>query len=362
MDGNVLPPNKSILQVIGRPGSGKSIMAAYLVNHLSQSGRVSYFFFSQQDSERKMMIHAARNILAQLVNLYPDFTDIIMPVYRQSGRVVADYLTEVMKMFKQVLAQLPSQQDSQPHYIILDAIDECEDWLASRAHLFECLPKKPFVKIILSARIASASWSSYVPSEDQLIITMDSNQDVQIRAYAETRVQKMVHIANTDLGLRVVNRTMEEADGLWLYARLLLDEIERAPSRQVVESSLDSLPNGLEELYDHILCMSEAKMTDAEKVFARYLFLSADISNYMPGFLAQTADSIQQGMLDLVFRYANGGDMPFDVPALAERLGAPLIEVLRPTEHTYELRFVHLSIYHYLADSTNFSRNGRIQS
>lgn len=175
-----------------------------------------------------------------------------------------------------------------------------------RAHLFECLLKKPSVKIILSARIASASWSSYVPSEDQLIVTMESNQDVQIRAYAETRVQKMVHIANTDLGLRVVNRTTEEADGLWLYARLLLDEIERAPSRQVVESSLDSLPNGLEELYDHILCMSEAKMTDAEKVFARYLFLSADISNYMPGFLAQTADSIQQGMLDLVFRQWRG--------------------------------------------------------
>jgi hypothetical protein len=148
MDGNVLPPNKSMLQVIGRPGSGKCIMAAYLVNHLSQSVRVSYSFFNQQDSERKMMIHAARNILAQLVNLYPDFTDIIMPVYRQSGRVVADSLTEVMKMLKQVLAQLPSQQDSQPHYIILDAIDECEDWLASRAHLFEYLPKKPSVSLV----------------------------------------------------------------------------------------------------------------------------------------------------------------------------------------------------------------------
>ncbi|KAJ5905138.1 uncharacterized protein N7473_002054 [Penicillium subrubescens] len=189
---------------------------------------------------------------------------------------------------------------------------------------------------------------------------MESNQNVQIRAYAETRVQKMVHIANTDLSLRVVNRTTEQADGLWQYARLLLGEIERAPSREVVESKLDSLPNGSEELYTHILCAKEATMTDAEKVFARYMFLCADISNYMPDFLAQMTDIIQQGMLDLVFCYANGGNMPFDVPSLAERLGAPLIEVLRPTEHTYEVRFVHLSIYQYLADSKKFARGCKI--
>lgn len=36
----------SMLQVIGRPGSGKSILAAYLVNHLSQFGRVVYFVFN----------------------------------------------------------------------------------------------------------------------------------------------------------------------------------------------------------------------------------------------------------------------------------------------------------------------------
>lgn len=49
-------------------------------------------------------------------------------------------------------------------------------------------------------------------------------------------------------------------------------------------------------------------MTPAEKVYARYLFLCADISNYMPNFLAQTTNSIQLDMLDLVFRYANGGN------------------------------------------------------
>ncbi|KAJ5379867.1 uncharacterized protein N7496_002295 [Penicillium cataractarum] len=349
----------SMLQVIGRPGSGKSILAAYLVNHLSQSGRVVYFFFNKQDSERNMMIHAARTTIAQLLNLYPDITEIIMPVYKQSGRVVADSLTDVMKMLKQVLDQLSSRADGQSHCIVLDGIDECEDWVASNSHLLGSLPNNGSVKIVLFSRVALASLSSDVPS-DPLIVTMESNQNVEIRAYAEGRIRKMVHLATTDLGLRVVSKTTEQADGLWLYARLVLDEIERAPSREVVESSLDSLPSGLEELYNHILCTKEAKMSDAEKLFARYLFLCADISNYMPDFLAQTTDSIQQGMLDLVFRFANGGNMPFDVPKLAEKLGAPLIEVLRPTEHTYELRFVHLSVYQYLADSTGPAKNGRI--
>ncbi|CEO59836.1 hypothetical protein PMG11_04490 [Penicillium brasilianum] len=358
---NCSPPSiasESMLQVIGRPGSGKSILAAYLVNHLSQAERVGYFFFDKQDSERNMMIHAARTILAQLLNFYPEFTDMLMPVYKQSGRVVADSLTEVTKMLKQVLGQLSSRPDAQFHYIVLDGIDECEDWQASNGHFLGSLPKNGSFKRVLFSRVPSASLSSNVPSMDPLIVTMESNQNGDIRAYAEARVQKMVHIADTDLGLQVVSRTAEQADGLWLYARLLLDEIARAPSREVVESSLDSLPSGLEELYNHILCTNEAKMTDAEKVFARYLFLCADISNYMPDFLAQTTDSLQQGMLDLVFRFANGGTMPFDVPKLAERLGAPLIEVLRPTEHTYELRFVHLSIYQYLADSTGLAKKG----
>jgi hypothetical protein len=72
-------------------------------------------------------------------------------------------------MLKQVLAQLPSRPDGQPHYIILDGIDYCEDWPDSKDQLFGSLPKKDSVKILLFLRVVSNSWSSDLPVMDHLI-------------------------------------------------------------------------------------------------------------------------------------------------------------------------------------------------
>ncbi|KAJ5174333.1 uncharacterized protein N7482_000210 [Penicillium canariense] len=352
-------PLNTALQVIGRPGSGKSMMAAYLIRYLSQCGTTLYFLFNKQDSERHSMLHASRTILAQLIHVHPELTENILLAYKNSGRVVADSLVEVMSMLGQVFSQLPRQPGSPSYYIVFDGIDECKDWSSSQYHFRTSLPPEAPVKIVLLGRVSPTFSSPDPVSPHPLAITMQPSKAVEhIRAYAEARIQEMTHLANTDLGTQAVRKTVEQADGLWLYARLLLDEMERAPSREVVQACLDSLPNGLEELYNHILWTSEAKMTRPEKEFARYLFLCADISNYMPDFLAQAMDSIQRGMLDLVFRFVNGGNMPFDAPGLAEKLGAPLIEVLRPTPLTYELRFVHLSVYQYLADPSRYAKAG----
>lgn len=80
-----------------------------------------------------------------------------MRVYEQSGRVAADSLTEVMKILRQALARLPPRPDGQTHHIILDGVDECEDWPDSKDQLLGSLPKKGSVKIVLFSRVVSNS-------------------------------------------------------------------------------------------------------------------------------------------------------------------------------------------------------------
>src|SRR5277367_6009602 len=74
----------------------------------------------------------------------------------------------------------------------------------------------------------------------------------------------------------------------------------------------------------------------------------------MPEFWSDNFDRLQYHMLQLIFRFVNGGSEVFNAAALARELDAPLIEV-HEIGSTYELDFVHRSAYQYLADSSGLS-------
>jgi hypothetical protein len=63
----------------------------------------------------------------------------------------------------------------------------------------------------------------------KLKISQDKVESL-VSEYIEQRVSSCKHISRTSLGLEVHLRVTEAAAGLWLSARLIIDEIQRLPS------------------------------------------------------------------------------------------------------------------------------------
>ncbi|KAL9609168.1 MAG: hypothetical protein Q9167_006045 [Letrouitia subvulpina] len=155
-------------------------------------------------------------------------------------------------------------------------------------------------------------------------------------------------IANTNMKTKIITKISQCSDGLWLYARLMMDELERAPSKEILEKRFISLPHGLSDLYTQIVQSCETRMTEDERQFAKYLYVWLDVNDYMPDFMSGNFDRLPYHTLQLVFRFVNGGNEVFNAASLARELATPLIEV-HELDSTCEVDFVHHSAHQYLS-------------
>lgn len=270
------PLNQS-LQIFGRPGSGKSTLAAFLVQKLyTSTSPVLYFFCDSSDSEKRDTCCILRTLLAQLLRIKPALATHLLPIYRETGRMLADSEQVIKKAFETAMVQ---QQDNSL-YLVIDAVDECNSW--DFKHTLYSFIEDTEVKLLITYRVAP-TWESgypYVPL-CELEMKPEFASDI-IHQYAIQRVQKMAHIAETDLARQGVKQISESSNGLWLYARLVLDEVERAPSAELVKKHLVSPPHGLSDLYTQVLRSCESRMTNDHREFAKYLYIWLDVGDYMP--------------------------------------------------------------------------------
>ncbi|KAI9689477.1 MAG: hypothetical protein M1822_010128 [Bathelium mastoideum] len=346
------PSSGKVLQITGRPGSGKSTAASFVVQRLLEAELpVVYFFFDDSDAEKKETSHLYRTILAQLLPLDHTVAGALMKVYRKSGRTSAESSFELRELYWQALT---SRQD-RPIHVVLDAIDESHRLRFSGEEQDDINAGK--VKFLFTGRERKDVFYVTRGGESPEPVTLELTMDRQmlapyIKKYTWQRVQALQANFDQDLRSQVIDKVSDGADGIWLFASLMLDEVEKAPSKERVIQRLTSIPSEISGLYHDILQSRERHATQDQQEFASQLFLWLDIRDYLPEFLADDFDRLPYYILRLIFRFVNGGGEVFDAAKLAKALGAPLIEV-QGLSSSYEVNFVHRSAYQYLSNTAN---------
>ncbi|EAW17002.1 ATP-binding protein [Aspergillus fischeri NRRL 181] len=351
-------PRNERLQIVGRPGSGKSTLAAFLAKSLSQYGRVLYFFCDRKNPEKNESVCILRTLLAQLLQYEPSMADQMLSTYQQSGRAVLDLLSMASELYQHAITHLKGEKC---YFILID--DDTDYWRqslipnddsASRAQggvsRTQGSNKRAQYKFLFTGNREDSTASCHLLHLDSRYI-----QD-QVHSYVQRRIKEIPSIVNTDLEEQVANRISKQADGLWLYARLLMDDIARAPSRKVVTECLSSLPLGLSELYDRIIQENNGRLFDYERRFALWFYVWLDISDILPSSLLQEEDRLPLQIMEIVFQYVNDGEPVFDTPALAKRLAGSLVDVRR-TITGYEVVAVHQSFYQYLSKGSLWTKS-----
>ena len=134
--------------------------------------------------------------------------------------------------------------------VILDALDECGDISRLLPDLIH-IPKTAKVKVIFTSR-REPELKEALQGITSLAMDPEHVQD-DIRIYLNYRVAKSSFLSDPRVRSRIIRILNTQHKGMFLWVRLMVDELESCVTITQVEDTLASLTEGLLEVYKRII-------------------------------------------------------------------------------------------------------------
>lgn len=229
------------------PGSGKSILSSFIVNHLLKDSFCAYHFFRFGDQSKRSLSTCLKTTAYQIAERLPQFRQALKDMGSSNKSLEkADPKTIWNKIFVDVLfkIRLPATL-----YWIIDALDE-SDHPQLLVELMQSIANaSASVKILLVSRQNDDLTSTF----DRLSVVVPSvylpfeDTKKDIRTCVEREVQYMR--APQKFKSMVIEKLVAGAGGNFLWASLALVEVMRCNTRADLAQILESIPSGMEQLY-----------------------------------------------------------------------------------------------------------------
>jgi NACHT domain len=330
-----------ILRIGGAPGSGKSTLTAFMIRHIKDNalGEVVYFFCKGTEEKRQHSFQVLRTLISQLLSKQESLYSLLETPFSHSAQKTLESFADLRKFYQLVL-----QNTLQTRlYIVVDALDECQEGSQLISVLIDSLKAtKGTVKLLLTCRDEPELLDAFSQRYYELVISSIHVAE-PVRGYVLNRVSQSKYLKGTELGHMVYERVTRAADGSWLYARLMMDELQRLPSAASVQRQLQNIPSGLAQLYVQIFTTMEKYLTPLELRLSQQVFIWIDMSD----FVSVGRDSLDRHVLDLVFQ-AETGEEVFDSIDLAQQLCSPLVRLYEDYPGRIEVEFVHHTAAQYV--------------
>jgi len=230
------------------------VLSAHLVGHLEKmaegdSGmQVAYFFFDDKEDKQKSAASCLSSLIHQMIVSAPVLIEHATRFYIAQKEQMAESVDTLWKIF----ATMASDPIVRGRYVVLDALDECEE--ESRSAFLDRLRKwytatastsKVFFKVLTTSR----------PNNISALLWIDLNQEERnatydIKCYVADEVDKLKYQG----GFREkVSIQLEQGAGtMFSWASLVIETLKDTPTENVLET-LEQIPPGITGLYTHLL-------------------------------------------------------------------------------------------------------------
>jgi len=255
-----------LLCIYGTHGCGKSVLASSIVKGLKSKQQQTLFFsFSGTDGKRQTVDSLVRTILWQLLE---ETTD------QQCSEIMNDLMLRgpsatprLLNAFEQTAKLMTGSV-----YCIIDGVDECIDECDGSTrglvkHVLDLLNSLANFHVVLLGRPYALQAAICATS---LNIEMNSDlikQDIKTFIYA--KIESSPNLRIPELQDFVFKALQEKSDGMFLWVKLMIDDLRKSATQFEVMERLRNLPRGLERAYRLLFLRLVEKLDNLELIRAR---------------------------------------------------------------------------------------------
>lgn len=272
-----LKEGKGIFHITGKPGSGKSTMMNFLANHpetrkhlkkWARNGNqiviASMYLWNPGSVQQKSVDGVYRSLLYTILNdqkdLIPHAFSNLWNTSNEELLMSQHHLEISSKEIETTLRNLITDSSQGYEYcFFIDGLDEIEDESKSNFSFATELynwARYQNVKLCLSSR-EERPWTNYFEGFPKLRIHLTTEQD--IRKMIDNYLLHDRHLKTFPAteSERFVTRFVDMAEGVFIWVKLVLRELEESLNYELPLSTLyhvlETLPHGLNEFYDSIM-------------------------------------------------------------------------------------------------------------
>lgn len=352
IDGGMSAKRASICWISGPPGSGKSYLSSFLVEHLQQTRNVGYFFCRTDDQNKRSAVSIIRTWAWQLFSALDQTPKDILSDFSKGATASKTKLTEC---FLKLVKTCPDA------LMILDGLDECST--------------KDQGEILTFFQILGQAAKMIVVSRDEHQIrsgvrkACGRNQPYHILiSPSDTRrsIERLIVKRISDLGLEpesaeqqdyiedaktfTTRKLLNGAEGNFLWARLMLDHLETCSTIEQILSAVDQAPDGLESMYGRTLDdIYQLSLPQRQIAFKMLRWL---LHAFRPLTLAELRIAVA---IDPGQKSPRPGHHLRNLEVDVHQFCRSLVEI---DQHTQEIRIVHASVKDFLLQG-HLSPEGR---
>ncbi|KAH0544757.1 hypothetical protein FGG08_001124 [Glutinoglossum americanum] len=345
-----VPHPFDLISVQGDPGTGKSVLASAIVDHLLELYRgstvpVLYFFCREEHMEKRTSLPILKSLVSQLLVQQPHLSLHFEDIYRKSGQAPVESFYALLPAFLNAMANCPLS------YIVIDAINECDmdsqNQFVEASSIWESGPPFARMRLLFTSRFDLTIEKGWY-LRGRLAVTTDfRNSPSSIESYVKKRLNKSASsqspgskiFGELDLVRTICNCAREN----WLVAALTLDTILKAKSIAAARRKLEALrcgtgPIKLSNLIRNILLQLESDFDEddldmAQSIWTWVIFsrlgrpLSVDELSVALRLRATIREEERFGLEWRKSISVGDGESLFDPKSEILRLCSPLLEI-----------------------------------
>lgn len=266
------PQKSQVLWCTGRPGSGKSVFASSVVNHLHDNGASCAFHFFRFGNE------AHNGLSSFLVSTAYQFAKRI-PLYRARLLQMFDQGLSLQKSAPRLIWQrlflstLFKMDLAKPLYVVVDGLDECDASPLLLKLLGDASSSKTHLCIMLVSRKTQMLTTCVERLSKVIPLETFSLEDVDedLRLYVEEEMDTMR--GDQSFKDRVADKILAKADGNFLWATLVMKEVLQCHTETEIEDALNDVPEDLEHLYGRMDATLARISRTTDQTMARKLLM-----------------------------------------------------------------------------------------
>ncbi|KAH7309821.1 hypothetical protein B0I35DRAFT_440686 [Stachybotrys elegans] len=245
------------------PGSGKTVLASAMIDHLLNRGAVvAWFFLSFNTVGRRDGMSCLRSIALQLLTIIETVPDSLVDIYEEEMKHHAINLesidTAVMVVHK-LLAHCPHI------YVVVDGVDECNEEMSFLQTLDALISLRTYglVKWLITSRDHAAIRGC-----------MERAKAAEIQPNNDAVLQDVKAYFAANLSLTSQTRIYIEEESNFLYARFLCETIrgQGLTCEAEINEALERFPHDLTTYYARSL-ERISQRSKSEQELARRIFL-----------------------------------------------------------------------------------------